>query len=209
MVLYPLDVIVFRLCVWCVCVCVRVFACCEILCLCKGVVLVCLCVCVVCCVSCVCVCLCVVCVVSGLTTRTQISRGTKHEKHDRSEGFPRTRITKSSCACDCGGGPVSVGAFFVLLLLSSFHFSHPESCLKIKTFVGKSDVLGRGEPGGGGRGEEGGGIEEVGTKGENIDGRLEEMAKGHCVVSSAEAMRGKATCQLEDWSPRRTGAGAY
>ena len=35
-----------------------------------------------------------------------------------SEGFPRTRITKSSCACDCGRGPVSVGAFF----LSSFFF---------------------------------------------------------------------------------------
>ena len=37
----------------------------------------------------------------------------------RSEGFPRTRITKSSCACDCGRGPVSVGAFFFLL---SFFF---------------------------------------------------------------------------------------
>ena len=36
---------------------------------------------------------------------------------------------------------VSVGAFF-FLLLSSF-FSHPESCLKIEIFVGKSNVLGR------------------------------------------------------------------
>ena len=46
---------------------------------------------------------------------------------NRSEGFPRTRKTKSSCACDCGRGPVSVGAFFFLLssfffLLSSFFF---------------------------------------------------------------------------------------
>ena len=32
----------------------------------------------------------------------------------RSEGFPRTRITKRSCACDCGRGRVSVGAFFFL-----------------------------------------------------------------------------------------------
>ena len=54
----------------------------------------------------------------------------------RSEGFPRTRKTKSSCACDCGRGPVSVGAF----LLSSFFFSHPESCLKNEIFAGKSDV---------------------------------------------------------------------
>ena len=36
---------------------------------------------------------------------------------DRSEGFPRTRITKSSCACDCGRGPVSVGAFFFLFFI--------------------------------------------------------------------------------------------
>ena len=34
----------------------------------------------------------------------------------RSEGFPRTRITKSSCACDCGRKPDSVGAFFFFLL---------------------------------------------------------------------------------------------
>ena len=39
--------------------------------------------------------------------------------HCRSEGFPRTRLTKRSCACDCGRGPVSVGAFFFLLLSSS------------------------------------------------------------------------------------------
>ena len=32
----------------------------------------------------------------------------------RSEGFPRTRITKRSCACDCGRGLVSVDAFFFL-----------------------------------------------------------------------------------------------
>ena len=37
-----------------------------------------------------------------------------------SEGFPRTRITKMSRACDCGRGHVSVGAFF--FLLSSFFF---------------------------------------------------------------------------------------
>ena len=30
----------------------------------------------------------------------------------RSEGFPRTRITKRSCACDCRRGLVSVGALF-------------------------------------------------------------------------------------------------
>ena len=41
----------------------------------------------------------------------------------RSEGSPRTRMTKSSFACDCGKGPVSVGAFFFLRLsLSSFFF---------------------------------------------------------------------------------------
>ena len=34
----------------------------------------------------------------------------------RSEVFPRMRITKRSCACDCGRRPVSVGAFFFLLL---------------------------------------------------------------------------------------------
>ena len=49
----------------------------------------------------------------------------------QSEGFPRTRLTKWSCACDCGSGFVSVSPFF-FLLLSSFFFSHPESCLKIK-----------------------------------------------------------------------------
>ena len=39
----------------------------------------------------------------------------------RSDGFPRTRISKRSCACDCGRGPVSVGALFFLsfFLLSS------------------------------------------------------------------------------------------
>ena len=45
--------------------------------------------------------------------------------HCRSEGFPRTRITKRSCACDCGRGPVSVGAFFLsffLFLSLSFSF---------------------------------------------------------------------------------------
>ena len=38
----------------------------------------------------------------------------------RSEGFPRTRITKRSCACDCGRGPVSVGAFFRSFVRSFF-----------------------------------------------------------------------------------------
>ena len=60
----------------------------------------------------------------------------------RSEGFPRTRITKSSCACDCGRGLVSSFFFFLVLpssflpffLFSSFFFSHPVSCLKIKIF---------------------------------------------------------------------------
>ena len=42
------------------------------------------------------------------------------QKDHRSEGFPRTRTTKRSCACDCGRGPVSVGAFFFFLLLSLF-----------------------------------------------------------------------------------------
>ena len=63
----------------------------------------------------------------------------------RSEGFPRTRITQISCACDCGKGPVSVGTFFFLL---SFFFL-PSSLIEI--FVGKSDVLG----GSGGRVREG------------------------------------------------------
>ena len=34
------------------------------------------------------------------------------------------------------------------VLLSSFFFSHPESCLTIEIFVGKSDVLGEGLGGG-------------------------------------------------------------
>ena len=41
----------------------------------------------------------------------------------RSEGFPRTRITKMSCACDCGRGLVSVGAFFFLSVCLSFFLS--------------------------------------------------------------------------------------
>ena len=60
----------------------------------------------------------------------------------RSDGFPRTRMTKSSCACDGGMEPVSVGTFF-FLLLSSFFFCQPESCLEIKFFARKSDVSGR------------------------------------------------------------------
>ena len=60
---------------------------------------------------------------------------------NRSEGVPRTRITKSSCACDCGRGPVSVGAFFFL----SF-FSHPESYLK-NVFQEKSMFFGKRGPG--------------------------------------------------------------
>ena len=43
------------------------------------------------------------------------------DENSRSEGFPRTRMTKSSCACDSGRGLVSVGAFF--FLLSSFFLS--------------------------------------------------------------------------------------
>ena len=43
----------------------------------------------------------------------------------QSEGFPRTRITKMSCACDCGRGPVSFSStsssffFFFLFRLPS------------------------------------------------------------------------------------------
>ena len=44
-------------------------------------------------------------------------------REDRSEGFPRTRITKRSCACDCGRGPVSVGAFFLSFSFFFFLFS--------------------------------------------------------------------------------------
>ena len=41
-------------------------------------------------------------------------------RDSRSEVFPRTRMTKRSCAYDCGREPVSVGAFpsFFFLLLS-------------------------------------------------------------------------------------------
>ena len=67
----------------------------------------------------------------------------------RSEGFPIARKTKSSCACDCERGPVSVGAFFFVLLSFFFFlvscfvfFAHPESCLKIQIFVRQSDVVG-------------------------------------------------------------------
>ena len=68
------------------------------------------------------------------------------EGNRRSEGFPHTRLTIRSCACDFGRGPVSVGAFFILssfFFLRSSFFSHPESVLKIKLFVGKSDVSGK------------------------------------------------------------------
>ena len=41
---------------------------------------------------------------------------------DRSEIFPRTRLTKKSCTYDCGMRPVSVDAFF--FLLSSLFFSY-------------------------------------------------------------------------------------
>ena len=46
----------------------------------------------------------------------------KKPSNCRGAGFPRTRMAKSSCACDCGRGPDSVGAFFFLAffcLLSS------------------------------------------------------------------------------------------
>ena len=91
------------------------------------------------------------------------------------KGFPRTRITKRSCACDCGRGPVSVGAFFLRsflffsflffsflfssllfssLLFSSLLFSHPDSCLKTKIFVGKALFFGGPEePRGGNNGK--------------------------------------------------------
>ena len=36
-----------------------------------------------------------------------INGATQQRPDVRSEGFPRTRITKSSCACDCGRGSVS------------------------------------------------------------------------------------------------------
>ena len=92
------------------------------------------------------------------------SSGGEKEKYD--EWTPEWGVSthannKSSRARDCGRGPVSVGAFFFLLssifsllsslffLLSSIFFSHPKSCLKIKIFVGRSDVSGRerGAPG--------------------------------------------------------------
>ena len=38
--------------------------------------------------------------------------------HPVSVRFPRRRITKSSCACDSGKDPVSVGAFFLSFVLS-------------------------------------------------------------------------------------------
>ena len=61
----------------------------------------------------------------------------------RSEGVPRTRRTKSSCACDCGMGP-SVGAFFFLLLLLSFFFlsSLTQIRAKKKICARKRDFLG-------------------------------------------------------------------
>ena len=61
-----------------------------------------------------------------------------------SEGFLRTRITKSSCACDCGRRPVSVGAFFFFLHSSSLTQNR---ALKLRFFVGRSDVSGE-APGG-------------------------------------------------------------
>ena len=60
----------------------------------------------------------------------------------RSEGFPRTRKTKMSCGAIVEGDLfLSARSCFFFLLFSSF-FSHPESCLKIEIFVGRSDVLG-------------------------------------------------------------------
>ena len=75
--------------------------------------------------------------IARITTRDP-KKGNKQVilAQDRSEGFPRTRITNLSCACDSGRGPVSVGAFF--FLLSFLFFSHLESCLKIKIFSGKA-----------------------------------------------------------------------
>ena len=59
--------------------------------------------------------------------------------------------TKSSCACDCGRGPVSVGAFFFLLLLlllllssSSFFFFLSSFFLLLSSFQG---VLSQALPG--------------------------------------------------------------
>ena len=47
-------------------------------------------------------------------------------KVSRSEGVPRKRLIKKFCACDCGRGPVSVGAFFFpSFLLSFFLFPFP------------------------------------------------------------------------------------
>ena len=69
------------------------------------------------------------------------------------EGFPRTRKTKRSCACDCGRGPVSVGAFFLssFLLLSYVFFLlsslTQNRALKLRIFCGKKRCLGRGARG--------------------------------------------------------------
>ena len=84
-------------------------------------------------------------------------------KKNRSEWVPRTRITKRSCACDCGRGPVSAGAFFRSFFFLSSSLT-PDSCLKIKIFVGKSDVLWRPE---GAPGEEGGRNEKTWKKRKN------------------------------------------
>ena len=48
------------------------------------------------------------------------SREEQRDGFSRSEGFLRTRITKSSCACDFGRGLLSLGAFFFLSFFLSF-----------------------------------------------------------------------------------------
>ena len=86
-------------------------------------------------------------------------------------GFSTHRLTKSSCACDCGRGPVSVGVLFFLLssffLLSFFLLSS-----SLSDFCRKSDVLGRlgGSPGW--RGGEG-----RGGRGRRGEGEGREMEK--------------------------------
>ena len=61
----------------------------------------------------------------ALSRRTSKKSAACTRRQYRSEGFPRTRVTKRSCACDCGRGPVSVGAFFFILLSSFLLSSSP------------------------------------------------------------------------------------
>ena len=62
--------------------------------------------------------------------KSAVSQKLKRARDYRSEGFPRTRITKRSCACDCGD-------LFLLARSSFFLLLSPESRLIIKIFCWK------------------------------------------------------------------------